>query len=284
MMARIRFTAEQIDWLRQEFPCRRVPALTSAFNRHFGLSLSEGQIRCALKNHRVLSGRRGRLDAAARAVWTPPRVAVLRMLRQKYSTRECAETINARYGLNLTPSAIKGACARFGIPAATDGRFKPGSEAYKMRRTPNRSNAGSFRPGNRPHNTHPIGAYRLARKDGWLIRVQDSGTPYRARFDWRPVRHLVYEEHYGPVPDGHIVLLLDGDQDNCLDPDNLIAVTRAVMARLNQAGFSDLPQDRDIRRAVVAEAIYRQAAHARGRAAGLRYAERRALITPVARP
>lgn len=52
------------------------------------------------------------------------------------------------------------------------------------------------------------------------------------RDDWKAVHVLVWEEHNGPLPDGHIVIFRDGSREN-FEPDNLLALTRAENMRRN---------------------------------------------------
>ena len=42
----------------------------------------------------------------------------------------------------------------------------------------------------------------------------------------------VWTQEHGPVPDGHVVVQLDGDPANC-DPANLDCVPRKVVLRMN---------------------------------------------------
>lgn len=43
----------------------------------------------------------------------------------------------------------------------------------------------------------------------------------------------IYEENFGPVPKGHVIYHLDGIKKND-HPDNLIAITRGELLRLNK--------------------------------------------------
>ena len=87
---------------------------------------------------------------------------------------------------------------------------------------------GQFRKGNRPHTWVPIGHERVS-KDGILERkVTDAGP---AKDHFRSVHSLIWEEHHGPMPEGHVVRFRDGDRTN-FDITNLELVSRAEnMAR-----------------------------------------------------
>ncbi len=87
---------------------------------------------------------------------------------------------------------------------------------------------GQFRKGNRPHTWVPVGHERIS-KDGILERkVTDAGP---AKDHFQSVHSILWEEHHGPIPEGHVVRFRDGDRTN-FDISNLELVSRAEnMAR-----------------------------------------------------
>ncbi|WP_313489396.1 HNH endonuclease signature motif containing protein [Stutzerimonas nitrititolerans] len=114
------------------------------------------------------------------------------------------------------------------------GRIKKGDRPWnaglKGWQAGGRAKATQFKPGHKPSNTwRPIGAERTS-KDGILFRkVADTGVK---KADWKAVHQLTWEEHNGPLPEGHIVVFVDRNREN-MDPGNLIAVTRAENMRRN---------------------------------------------------
>ena len=108
-------------------------------------------------------------------------------------------------------------------------RRVPGSGA----KGPNRT---SFKKGTMAgaaqHNYVPIGTERVS-KDGYRERkVTDDPNLVPAR-RWVGVHRLVWEQENGPIPDGHVIVFLDGDKRNCA-PSNLRCVPRGALAHLNQ--------------------------------------------------
>lgn len=169
-------------------------------------------------------------------------------------------------------------------------RFKPGQVPHnKGKRHPARGRAleTQFKDGSKPSTWVPVWTYLKEEDSGyWKLKVSDYGSaahggPNRSHWDWRYVHRLVYEAAYGIVPSNDPIIFLDGNPDNCLDLANLMHVTRAELARLNQSGFSTLPKDPAIRRAAITEAKLRQALHDAGEAAGLSLRERCAVIGKV---
>jgi len=59
------FTPGQIGLLREKYKKYSLPVLVWVFNKTCGLALAESQIRSALRNHRILSGRTGHFGRGA---------------------------------------------------------------------------------------------------------------------------------------------------------------------------------------------------------------------------
>ncbi|WP_161944194.1 HNH endonuclease signature motif containing protein, partial [Streptococcus suis] len=55
---------------------------------------------------------------------------------------------------------------------------------------------------------------------------------------WERVHLQVWREHHGPVPEGCIIVFLDGDKTN-VDISNLVCVTRADLAQMNKNRYFD---------------------------------------------
>ena len=131
---------------------------------------------------------------------------------------------------------------------------------------------GRFKTGTRT-NVLVAGTVTVSRcrKNPGEVRIKtDDVNPYTgAAGRMRPLRHVVWERAHGAVPAGHCIVHLDGEPANC-ELDNLACVRRAVLARLNQSRWRELPPDRDTRRAAIAAATLRQTAHDAARRAEAR--------------
>tara|TARA_R110000868_G_scaffold155261_1_gene381664 strand:- start:275 stop:898 length:624 start_codon:yes stop_codon:yes gene_type:complete len=74
-----------------------------------------------------------------------------------------------------------------------------------------------FKKGNKPHNSKHDGAERIS-VDGYLeVRISKGEYKYKHR--------VIYEQHYGPIPDGMIVRFKDGNKMNLI-LDNLELIDR----------------------------------------------------------
>ena len=92
-----------------------------------------------------------------------------------------------------------------------------------------------FKKGQKPVNTAAIGDESKKSEDDYVyVKVADEDVP--SRFNWKEKHRLIYEENYGPIPEGYVVIFLDGNKRN-FDPDNLMAISKADNARANQNGL-----------------------------------------------
>lgn len=85
-----------------------------------------------------------------------------------------------------------------------------------------RSVQTQFQQGQTSHNWKPIGHERLTKDGIWQRKVTDTGVTSR---DYVAIHKLVWEQHNGPVPAGHIVVFIDGNREN-FDPANLECISR----------------------------------------------------------
>lgn len=73
-------------------------------------------------------------------------------------------------------------------------------------------NSGSFKKGNKPHNTRNSGDEYLS-KDGYVyLKISDN--------NWILKHHKIWIENYGDIPENHIIRFKDGNKLN-FDIDNL---------------------------------------------------------------
>ena len=100
-----------------------------------------------------------------------------------------------------------------------------------------RCKATMFQKGHVPKNYMEVGTYTHT-TEGYLIRkIKEEGTQWE-RFEF--VHRAVWEEHNGPIPEGKMVIFLDGNKDNC-DIANLALVDNNENLEMNRRRlrFSD---------------------------------------------
>ena len=78
------------------------------------------------------------------------------------------------------------------------------------------------------YNAQPIGSVREIKSGGHLKKV--------GKRKWKSLGAATWEEHYGPIPKGYRVIVLDGDTSNC-SLDNLMLVSHGEQSRANLKGL-----------------------------------------------
>ena len=104
-----------------------------------------------------------------------------------------------------------------------------------------KSKVTRFKKGNTPHNAKYDGHERVT-KDGYIfIRIKKRKYILK--------HHKIWQEHYGEIPKGHIIIFKDGNPLNCTI-ENLEAITRDenVIRNANCKGYSREIQKADYAR------------------------------------
>jgi hypothetical protein len=130
------------------------------------------------------------------------------------------------------------------------GCFKPGHNAWNkgMKGLNTGGYAGQFKKGRLPHNYKPVGTERLDCNGYTWVKTADKLTEIiiqiyethiyiteilKNKDTWKMKHVLIWEAVNGKIPDNHVVIFGDGNKKNIVI-ENLILVSRAQLARLNQ--------------------------------------------------
>lgn len=152
-------------------------------------------------------------------------------------TAEVAEMVNEKYGLNITSKQIYSWKKNHKTPSGYDTRFRRGHvcltkgvkwSEWMPPESQERSRQTTFKKGNRPANYLPVGTIVCRPNSGGYLYIKVSDSPAK----WRLYQHVVWEENFGPIPEGHKITFRDKDIHNC-SPENLIAVSDAAIAIAN---------------------------------------------------
>lgn len=155
--------------------------------------------------------------------WT---IRELNYLRDNASSMTIAQLAEQ---LGRTTKQTASTMKRHGIRTGRDGRFAPGSvPANKGTKGLKGANSTSFVKGQLPHNT---------KQDGDItIRTDKRGVQYQhirlANRKWAYLHRVNWEAANGPIPEGHILVCMDGDTLN-VEPTNWMPITRAEHVRRN---------------------------------------------------
>lgn len=151
---------------------------------------------------------------------------------------ELTAMFNARFGTNLEYTQIKAYCSNHKLTNGLDMSFKKGAVPFN-KGTKGLCNVGgnktSFKAGQLPKNTDPIGTEKTL-ADGYVwVKVNDF--PKARKVDnWKQKHRLMWEEVNGPIPKGSKLMFADGDRNN-ITLDNLILISLAESLIMNKQGL-----------------------------------------------
>lgn len=177
----------------------------------------------------------GRPKGRPQHKYTPEQLDFIRENLKKMTWKELAGLFNKTFGTDLSYKALAATEKRYGIKSGRTGQFPKGNIPWNkgMKGLNFGGKETQFKKGNKPHNWTPIGSERIS-KDGYIeVKIQDGKGPK----NWKGKHILIWEKHHGqPVPPGYTVIFGDGNKRN-FDPENLLLVSRAQLARMNQNGL-----------------------------------------------
>jgi hypothetical protein len=148
--------------------------------------------------------------------------------------RRSASYLASPHACRLRRGGGVGAEHRFpkGNVPANKGQRRPGFAPGRMRETQFKKG----RPANQSHNYVPIGAEKVEKKNGYLVRKVTDDPAIAPVRRWVAVHRLVWEAANGPVPPGHAIAFVGGRRTAVRDEitlDRLELVSQAEMMRRN---------------------------------------------------
>lgn len=157
-------------------------------------------------------------------------------LRENYKglgNQALTDLMNETFGMSLIIGQIKAFKSRHKLDSGLTGRFEKGQTSWNKGRKgwcPPGSEKGWFKKGNSPWNERQLGDERLEKGGYTYVKVEQKGTQW---VRWRFKHRVIWEEHHGAIPEGHVVVFKDQDKTN-FDIDNLELVKREEMALMNK--------------------------------------------------
>ncbi len=241
------YEPHHLRFLELGYPLMGVADLTRVFNKKFRMYRSQEQIRATLTRNKITCGRKtGALNRGKLRIFTRDQDLYLREAYKSKTLVEIAEDMNAHFGLSLTADQLKSYCGNHKIHSGRTGCFEKGHRSWNAGTKGaglTGPNSGSFKKGSVPPNRKPLGSERIDTKDGYIyikVAETDPYTGFPTRYKLK--HHHVWEQYYGPIPDGKIVTFIDGNKLNCAI-DNLEMITLAENAVLNKLGVRYAPDD-----------------------------------------
>lgn len=150
------------------------------------------------------------------------------------------------------------------LEAITEQLGRPAQAIYTkarylgLKRTDEFLASKRFQPGNkaganqyREPRHAPIGNFRYGAGKYLTVRLTVTGNISR---DYVLMHHLVWELHYGPIPDKHIVIFKDGNRENT-DPANL--ELKSFEDRMKHNSYLRFPEE--LREVIILKALITKA-------------------------
>lgn len=159
------------------------------------------------------------------------------------SASEMSKGINDEFSLSTSPDEIKGWRARTKNPRPTPSRFQKGHtpfskgkkwDEYMSPESQARSRMTTFKKGDTPHNTQPLGSISIM-VGYWVMKVSHTGNQHQK---WKFLHRLLWEKEKGPIPKGMNVVFRNGDR-NDIRMENLMLMDRKEMARYTPVDDSE---------------------------------------------
>lgn len=135
---------------------------------------------------------------------------------QNYKTAngldDLTKMFNKKFGTERTKTQISDKC----------------SKGMGLNGIPNKT---TYRKGNEKEQC-PIGTIRKSSNGATYIKAKDSKLSFQSGYRepyWIPIQKKIWQEHYGKVSSGKMVIFLDGNHEN-LDIENLYCIDRKISA------------------------------------------------------
>lgn len=195
----VKYSPEELAFLEANHKMER-PKLLVLFNEKFPREINLSALNSVCKRHRWLTGRKDKGGSHY-----PPEVVQFISDNRNTPRKELVTAVNAKFGLEMTYAAVTNFCVRHGFSSVRTGKF---------------GEHEGWRKGIVFHE-QPIGYETRPDKRGRVYVKVGQPSEYRLK------HHVVWEQHFGQIPENHIIKFKDGDDTN-FHPSNLIAVHRGV--------------------------------------------------------
>ena len=189
------------------------------------------------RSYGSLVERANRIGYRTRAHYTPAEIALIRAEYPNISTKVLAEKIGKPWRALEQWAKNNGICKSEKYRAALwarqaerlmatgqETRFEKGLTPWNKGLStpmPEAAKAHQFKPGQKPWQTLPVGAERVTFAGHVEVKVQEDGLRSEV---WRKKAFVLWEAAHGPIPEGHIVVVSNGDQRD-VRLDNLELIT-----------------------------------------------------------
>lgn len=208
------YTKEDIEFIKKNIETMSYKEIAFYFSKKYSMpfradSISHVARRNGIKKQtRVYSDRK---NGRYKVEYTMEMLEFLRCNFEKCSRwKELADLFNCKFKTDMTSNEIRGVCKRvYGFEMENPTTFRKGLHPFV-------SDIG----------TEKIGSgYRIC------VKVSNDDLKPGDSSNWKQKSRVVYEEANGNIPDGCLIVHLDGNKNN-FELSNLYCVNKKVMACL----------------------------------------------------
>lgn len=178
--------------------------------------------------------------------WTEQMLEFAIANNEKLTRAEIARQLIGRFDADprLEARTVSRKLCSLGYKSPSNGYFKKGFTPWnKGVKGFMGANRTSFKKGQDPHNHRPIGSQRICSKDKYVIeKVAEPDV-------WKHKHRILWEEHYGEIPEDCVIRFIDGDRAN-ITIENLICVPQGANSVLNLHNRADTDNP-DLNKAII---------------------------------
>ena len=183
---------EALNFLKKYAHDKTYKELTVFFNKSFNFTLTEQQVRIATKNHKI--------KVRTKSTGLNKEMVAFIMDHQESTVEDLRVAFNSTFGTSFTKRQIN--------------KYK---NYYKYDKSTEKIS-----------HTAPLYSERESRSGFIYIKVSMTGPNY---IRWIKKHHWIWEQAYGKIPAGMVIIYLDKNRKNCI-LENLAMITREELRQL----------------------------------------------------
>ena len=212
------YTPEQAEFLLSRCELMTGQELTDLFNQTF----NENKKRKSVLDFVVRHGKHCKMPTTWGCEFTKEQEEFIHQNAPKMYRKELVLALNAAFGKEFNYNTVRTYCSRHKLFApGGDGRFNSDShnwqkglskEEFKAHYS-KESYQKMIQPMLESNKKYKIGDVVVKHNRPYVVISTDYGIDFESRLKKQTI--YVWEQHYGPVPEHHIIINLDGDPFNC---------------------------------------------------------------------
>ena len=227
-----KYNREFYEFVRNHIKGTRYYEMARMVREKFGIEISDKAMSSYCKKHGLKNGLQNYMkDSRVKRLTTSEQDKFIFEHYKMTSNKDLAQMVNEKFGTNFTDKQMNAYKKRNKLNSGLTGRFEKGMVSHNKgkKMSPElyeKCKATMFKKGNRPKNALPVGTEIAdSTKEHYLkVKVAEPNV-------WRFKSHVVWEQFHGPIPEGMLIVYLDGNNKNC-DITNLALVSKAEHALL----------------------------------------------------